>query len=86
MIEGRSFHMDQIVGNRSERKEWMTYFQHADSFLFVVSLTSYSQTSRRDTNMVSTDRSCVNHFKRTNKVPKDPVARVSDVVRIYQPI
>ena len=58
-------------GGKSERREWMTYFQDVDAFMFVVSLISYSQVSRRDPNAVSIDSACFNDCERLIRFPKN---------------
>ena len=70
-VEGRSIHIHEMGGGKPERKEWMTYFQHVDVFMFVVSLISYSQASRRDPNAVSIDSACSNGFERLISFPKN---------------
>ncbi|KAF6217704.1 hypothetical protein HO133_006531 [Letharia lupina] len=42
-IEGRSCHLYDVDGRRSERKKWLNYFQDVDTIIFVVSLTGYCQ-------------------------------------------
>ena len=75
--------MHEIVGSKSERKEWMTYFQDVDRFLFVVSLISYSQTSWRATNTVSIDSACFNALERLIRFSKN---RLQEYLMLFESI
>lgn len=63
-IEGRSCHLYDVDGRRSERKKWLNYFQDADTIIFVVSLTGYCQALPENVNAVSVDRKCFGPFER----------------------
>lgn len=54
--KGRSCAMIDVGGRRSQRKQWLNYFQDIDSVVFVVSLTGYYQALPENINVVSTGR------------------------------
>jgi len=42
-IEGNSFRMFDVGGQRSERKKWIHCFENVNAVLFVVSLNAFNQ-------------------------------------------
>ena len=70
-VVGRSFNIHDTSGNPRERKELMSSFQDVDTFMFTVSLISYSQPSWQDTNTVRIDMLPFNHFERLITFPKN---------------
>lgn len=47
-IEGRTFHIVDVGGQRSERRKWIECFDDVTGIIFVVSLISYNQTLYED--------------------------------------
>ena len=75
--------MDSIIGSSSERNDWKIYFQDVDSFMFVVSLISYSQTSRRNTIAVSTHSAPFNDFQTLIRSSK---TRMQEYLALFESI
>eukprot|EP00732_Lithocolla_globosa_P005834 Lithocolla_globosa_v1_NODE_6329_length_1103_cov_7.305344.p1 type:complete len:345 gc:universal NODE_6329_length_1103_cov_7.305344:1041-7(-) len=61
---GKTFHVFDVGGQRSERRKWMHHFSDVHSVLFVTSLSEYNQTLREDENTNRTTES-IKLFKET---------------------
>jgi len=50
-IDGYSFKLTDVGGQRSERKKWIACFQNLTAILFVVALSEYDQTLNEDSDV-----------------------------------
>ena len=82
-FEGSSFHIHDIGAKTSERKEWATYFQAADSFMFAFSLISYSKPSWRDPNTVSID---IARFKDSKRLTRFLQTQMQEYLMLFESI
>lgn len=81
-IEGRSCHVYDIGGERSERTKWLNYFQDVDMTIFVVSLTGYCQTLVENVNATSIDGA---HFPLQRRA-SPPQNRMQESLMLFESI